>query len=91
MITVNDVGYQSMVDLSLGPWRPTRQSRRNARDESVRYSVVLQPRPQQVLVVGAGSGNDVAGALRAGAQHVTAVDIDRPSSTWGAAIIGASV
>jgi SAM-dependent methyltransferase len=29
-----------------------------------------------VLVVGAGSGNDVAAALRAGAKHVDAVDID---------------
>lgn len=29
-----------------------------------------------VLIVGAGTGNDVAGALRAGARHVTAVEID---------------
>ena len=29
-----------------------------------------------VLVVGAGSGNDVAAALRSGAKHVDAVDID---------------
>jgi SAM-dependent methyltransferase len=29
-----------------------------------------------VLVVGAGTGNDVAGALRMGAQHVDAVEID---------------
>jgi hypothetical protein len=31
---------------------------------------------KNVLVVGAGTGNDVAGALRAGAAHVTAVEID---------------
>jgi SAM-dependent methyltransferase len=31
---------------------------------------------KNVLVVGAGTGNDVAGALRAGAGHVTAVEID---------------
>jgi SAM-dependent methyltransferase len=31
----------------------------------------------RVLVVGAGSGNDVAAALRAGAKQVDAVDIDR--------------
>jgi SAM-dependent methyltransferase len=30
----------------------------------------------RVLIVGAGSGNDVAAALRAGAGHVDAVDID---------------
>jgi hypothetical protein len=29
-----------------------------------------------VLIVGAGTGNDVAGALRAGAKHVIAVEID---------------
>ncbi len=33
-------------------------------------------RLDEVLVVGAGTGNDVAGALRAGAGHVTAVEID---------------
>src|SRR5574341_239012 len=30
----------------------------------------------EVLIVGAGTGNDVAGALRAGAGHITAVEID---------------
>jgi SAM-dependent methyltransferase len=34
------------------------------------------PRPGRVLVVGAGTGNDVAAALRAGAQQVDAIDID---------------
>src|SRR5579862_2246261 len=32
--------------------------------------------PKSVLVLGAGMGNDVAAALRAGADHVTAVEID---------------
>jgi spermidine synthase len=32
--------------------------------------------PVDVLVVGAGAGNDVASALREGAQHVEAVEID---------------
>ncbi len=36
----------------------------------------LAPNPRKVLVLGAGSGNDVAGALRHGAQHVDAVEID---------------
>src|SRR4029453_2052292 len=30
----------------------------------------------EVLILGAGSGTDVAAALRHGAKHVTAVDID---------------
>jgi predicted RNA methylase len=36
----------------------------------------LVPHPSQVLVVGAGTGNDVAAALRYGAEHVDAVEID---------------
>jgi len=36
----------------------------------------LVPQPGRVLVVGAGTGNDVAAALRHGATHVDAVEID---------------
>jgi len=35
-----------------------------------------KPPPKNVLIIGAGSGNDVAAALAAGAQHVDAVEID---------------
>jgi spermidine synthase len=34
------------------------------------------PRPGSVAVVGAGTGNDVAAALRSGAGHVEAIEID---------------
>lgn len=34
------------------------------------------PKPESVLVLGAGTGNDVAAALRNGAQRVVAVEID---------------
>jgi len=36
----------------------------------------FQPGAAEVLVVGAGTGNDVAAALRNGARHVDAVEID---------------
>jgi SAM-dependent methyltransferase len=36
----------------------------------------LQGRPRRVAIVGAGTGNDVAAALRAGAERVDAVEID---------------
>ncbi len=36
----------------------------------------LADRPREVLVVGAGGGNDVAAALRHGVAHVDAVEID---------------
>lgn len=38
--------------------------------------VAVAPRLDQVLIVGAGTGNDVAAALRAGARQITAVEID---------------
>jgi SAM-dependent methyltransferase len=37
---------------------------------------LIVPHPQSVLILGAGTGNDVAGALRHGAEHVDAVEID---------------
>jgi len=36
----------------------------------------LGPRAERVLVLGAGMGNDVAAALRNGAGHIDAVEID---------------
>ena len=36
----------------------------------------FEPRPGSVLILGSGMGNDVAAALRNGAGHVTAVEID---------------
>ncbi len=38
------------------------------------YRLLLEP--GEVAIVGAGSGNDVAAALRAGASHVDAIEID---------------
>ncbi|MGA2254905.1 MAG: hypothetical protein ABSG53_09600, partial [Thermoguttaceae bacterium] len=37
----------------------------------------LKPNAERVLIVGGGSGNDAAAALRMGARHVDVVDIDR--------------
>jgi len=42
---------------------------------------LLHARPKRVLVVGAGAGNDVAAALRHGAEQVDAVEID-PAIAW---------
>jgi spermidine synthase len=36
----------------------------------------LRPRAQRVAIVGAGTGNDVAAALRSGVPHVDAIEID---------------
>jgi spermidine synthase len=37
---------------------------------------LVMPQPNRVLVVGAGTGNDVAAALRHGVAHIDAVEID---------------
>ncbi len=73
-VRVNDDSYQTPMDLrdafveahpSLSPMR-------------VQYDLPYSARPPgRVLVLGAGTGNDVAAALRMGATHVDAVEIDR--------------
>ncbi len=77
-LTVNNVGYQVLIDLSpehvaAHPMRyPPALRGRSQYDIPAR----LHPDPERVLIVGAGTGNDAAGALRGGAGHVTAVEID---------------
>ena len=77
LVEVNNTGYQGMIDLSPAG---RRDNPRMARDTETlsQYDVPLlfKPCPRRVLIVGAGSGNDVAGALRGGAHAVTAVEID---------------
>jgi spermidine synthase len=45
--------------------------------------LLLHPHPQSCLIVGAGSGNDAAGALRHGVKEVMAVEIDPAIITMG--------
>ncbi|MGA2034020.1 MAG: hypothetical protein ABSG68_17375 [Thermoguttaceae bacterium] len=77
LILVNNAGYQGILDLS------PEAVRNNPRIPPQRYGLsqydvplLLHPHPRRVLIVGAGSGNDVAGALRGGAEQITAVEID---------------
>lgn len=74
IVRVNDSFYQAPVDLTdpslqrypaLRPWRS-------------HYDLPFKFKPQarRVLIVGAGTGNDVAAALRGGAREVDVVDID---------------
>jgi spermidine synthase len=77
LVTVNNTGYQAMVD-------PTKTF---ATDKTLyhpemnglsQYDIplLLHPHPKNLLVVGAGTGNDAAGGLRHGLEQVTAVEID---------------
>ena len=75
-IMVNNAGYQGMMDLSPGS-ALLESVPRNLHGLS-QYDLPLRIKPDanNVLIVGAGSGNDVAGALRGGARQITAVEID---------------
>ncbi|MBI4342993.1 MAG: methyltransferase domain-containing protein [Candidatus Omnitrophica bacterium] len=74
IIEVNHTFYQNVED-----------TRRPAPVALSHYEVPYRivPQPGRVLIVGAGSGNDVAAALRAGAGHVTAVEIDPAIAALG--------
>ena len=73
LILISDVFYQIAMDLRPEARAPGEPSPFPHYDAVYRS---LPSRPGRVLIVGAGSGNDVAAALRAGAEHVDAVDID---------------
>ena len=72
LLRISDVFYQVAMDL-----RPAAIAKLG-RNPYPQYDAAFQlaPRKDRVLIVGAGTGNDVAAALRAGAKAVDAVDID---------------
>lgn len=77
-ILVNNVGYQSMTNLSAervaaypGIFDPDA-----AGLSQYDIPLLLHPDPQTFLIVGAGAGNDAAGGLRSNVAEVTAVEID---------------
>ncbi|MBN1918325.1 MAG: hypothetical protein JW889_10470 [Verrucomicrobia bacterium] len=80
-LQVNHVYYQRMIDLS----GRTRLDYFRGKDAAFHYNFPywLMPAPKDVLVVGAGTGNDVAAGLRNGAQHEDAVEIDPAILRYG--------
>jgi spermidine synthase len=76
-IRVNHTGYQVIADLSPGFLARHPQLLREAQDENP-YNLPFRftsPNPR-VLIVGSGTGNDVAAALRHQSRAVDAVEID---------------
>jgi hypothetical protein len=78
LIDVNHDYHQKILDLSPEFMARNFPSAELNREGMKAYSLPyrLVPKPVRVLVVGAGTGNDVAAALRNGATHVDAVEID---------------
>jgi SAM-dependent methyltransferase len=78
ILNTNDSWYQQILDLSdVGRARAPEL----LDDTPIQYHQYNLPYqfyrdPPRVLIAGAGMGNDVAAALRNGAGHVTAVEID---------------
>lgn len=76
-LSVNHDYHQKLVDLSpeFMAKHPDQEPNRSAfMTYELPYRLV--PNPKNVLIVGAGTGNDVAAALRHGAEHIDAVEID---------------
>jgi len=84
-IVVNNVGYQSMIDLDRDHMRADPETYPPHEIPQSHYVLpyTLLGTPSSVLIVGAGSGNDATGALEAGAESVTAVEIDPVIIDWG--------
>ncbi|QEL13666.1 spermine/spermidine synthase domain-containing protein [Limnoglobus roseus] len=85
MIGVNNVGYQSTIDLRPAVVAANPDSYPPEQRGFSQYDVPpkLHPHPKTALVVGAGSGNDVAGMLRNGIERVVAVEIDPQIIAFG--------
>lgn len=84
LIAVNNTGYQAMIDLSKAGVVRNPQIKPDMRGYS-QYDLpmLLNPSARDTLIVGAGSGNDVAGLLRGGAERVVAVEIDPAIIDYG--------
>jgi spermidine synthase len=73
-LQVNQVYFQRVLNLSAEAVQANPRLQLSADYYELPYQ--LKPRPERVLVVGSGTGNDVAAALRRQAGHVDAVEID---------------
>jgi hypothetical protein len=67
-ISTNNIGHQQMIDVA--------NAGAGYRLPHILSKDAGAPPFDEVLVIGAGSGNDVAAALQAGVRHVDAVEID---------------
>jgi hypothetical protein len=77
-INVQHIFYQNAIDLSERFLESLQDDVSEIKDLAYAYDLPyrLAPKGSRVLIVGSGSGNDVAAALRNGMGHIDAVEID---------------
>jgi spermidine synthase len=75
-IDVNNEGYMSIANLTPEFLAKNPELARSYQDSSYDSPFQFAASTKRVLIVGAGAGNDIAAALRHGAEHVDAVEID---------------
>lgn len=70
IVTVNNVGYQGLIDLSESnvAAHPEKYAPELAGLSQYDLPALLHPNPKSILIVGAGTGNGAAGALRNGSN-----------------------
>ncbi|MBS1957368.1 MAG: hypothetical protein JST89_24495 [Cyanobacteria bacterium SZAS-4] len=73
--------YQRVLDLSEASINAFTELKLPAAYYNMPYKI--HPGAKNVLIIGAGSGNDVSAALRAGVEHVDAVEIDPAIAEFG--------
>ena len=78
VLNTNDSWYQEVVDLTPAAVAKHPELYETEPLEFQKYNLPYRfvNNPEKVLIAGAGMGNDAAAALRNGAGHVTAVEID---------------
>jgi spermidine synthase len=77
-LNVNNTWYQGIIDLRPKTTESYRPLHVGEQQGFSQYDVpfLMHPNPQSVLIVGAGTGNDISGALRHSVKAITAVEID---------------
>ena len=75
-IDVNNEGYMSIANLTPELLARNPELARSYQDSSYDSPFRFAANTRRVLIVGSGAGNDIAAALRHGAEHVDAVEID---------------
>ena len=75
-IKVAGLYFQTVHDLSLSNANRSKDPKLAIARRYYELPYSFLPRPGTIAIVGSGSGNDVAAALRMGARQVTAIEID---------------